>query len=827
MRCISKILGVMTVAFCTAFTACGGGSGTSTSTPSNPSTPSNSPTLQTITVSPSAPSLLVGQSQQLSATALYSDGSNKDVTTSVTWSSSDSTIASVNSAGMVKANAQGSVSVSALLSGVKGTANVSSQTGAASVTGLSVTPASASVGVGTTMNFVATATTSDHSTQNLTASVNWSSSDPTIASVDSTGAMTALKTGVATITATSGSFTATSLVTITTATLQSIYLLPGSSSVAAGESQQFSAYGIYSDNSQQDLTNVVSWSSSDTTVATVQSGLAQTLKSGSINLSASFSGMSASASLQVTSATLTSITISPYLPTFPVGGFQQFTATGTFSDGSSQDLTNGVSWGSDNSAVATISSSGMATGVAAGAANLSACVGSVCDSTSATVVPATVVGVQVFPGSASIAAGTSQQFTAIATFSDGSTEDITSSATWTSSLPGSAPVNGNGLVTSSAVASNVTITASVGSVNGSATLNITSATLTALSITPAVQTVGLNTPVQFTATGIYSDGSSEDLTNLVAWTSSNASVATISNTGLATTLGIGSSQVSATYGGVTGSTSLNVVTVDLVSITINHSAASGSALVNSPFMMGKHTREQFYAWGNYSDGSSHRLYNVAWTSSKPSFASVTASGIVRSKQKTGNVNVTASFAGVSGTLAVTVTNASLSSLAITPATASIAPGTQQQYVLTGTYSDGSTQDLTLQGYWQTSSYSVATVYKGIATGVSAGTANVKAWFQGVSAANVSLTVTTATVQSITVAPANPAVQLGLTQQFAATATFSDGTQQDVSAVAQWTSSNPAVAIVSKTGLAVSAGQGTTNIGATFKSASNATVLTVN
>ena len=827
MRWITKILGVMAVALCAAFTGCGGGSSSSTSMPSNPSTASNSPTLQTITVSPSAPSLLVGQSQQLSATALYSDGSNKDVTTSATWSSSDSTVASVNGAGMVQAKTQGAVTVSALMSGIKGTASVSSQSGAASVAGLSVIPASATVGVGTTMNFVATAAMSDKSTQNLTTSVTWSSSDPTVASVDATGTMSALKTGVATITATSGSFTATSVVTITTATLQSIYLLPGSGSVAAGEAQQFSAYGIYSDNSQQDLTGVVGWSSSDTSVATIQAGLAQTLKSGSSTISASFSGMNASAPLQVTSATLNSITISPYLPTFPVGGFQQFTATATFSDGSSQDLTNGVSWGSDNSTVASISSSGMASGVAAGAANLSACVGSVCDSTSVTVVPATVVGVQVFPGSASIAAGTSQQFTAIATFSDGSTEDVTSSATWASSLPGSAPVSNKGLVTTSAVASNVTITASVGSVNGAATLNVTAANLNAVSITPAVQTVGLNSTVQFTAMGIYSDGSSEDLTNLVVWNSSNASVATISNTGLATTSGIGSSQVSATYAGVTGSTSLNVVTVDLVSITINHSATSGSDLVNTPFMMGKHTREQLYAWGNYSDGSSHRLYNVIWTSSKPSFASVTSSGIVRSKQKTGSVNITASFAGISGVLAVTVTNASLSSLAITPATASIAPGTQQQYVLTGTYSDGSTQDLTLQGYWQTSSYSVATVYKGVATGVSAGAANVKAWFQGVTATNVSLTVTNATVQSISVAPANPAVQLGLTQQFAATATFSDGTQQDVTAVAQWTSSNPAIAIVSKTGLAVSAGQGTANIGATFKSASKATVLTVN
>jgi len=80
---------------------------------------------------------------------------------------------------------------------------------------------------------------------------------------------------------------------------------------------------------------------------------------------------------------------------------------------------------------------------------------------------------------------------------------------------------------------------------------------------------------------------------------------------------------------------------------------------------------------------------------------------------------------------------------------------------------------------------------------------------------------------LAISPANASVALGVTQQFTATATFSDGTQQDVSSVAQWTSSAPAVAIVGKTGLAISSGSGSTNIGATFRSASNTAALTVN
>jgi hypothetical protein len=609
--------------------------------------------------------------------------------------------------------------------------------------------------------------------------------------------------------------------------LQSLYLLPGSGSIAAGESQQFSAYGIYSDNSQQDLTAVVAWSSSNTNVATVQNGLAQSHASGSSTISASYNGLTANGTLQVTSANLSSITISPYLPTVAAGGFQQFTATGIFSDGTSQDLTNGVAWGSDNSAIATISNSGIASGLTAGTANISACVGNTCDSTSITVVPATLQSIAVLPGTANIASGSTQQFTAIATYSDGSTLDITSAAQWTSSVPGSAPVSGSGLVTGSAAASNVTITATSGSVSGSATLNVTSATLNSIVVTPAMQTVGLSATVQFTATGLFSDNSSQDITSQVVWTSSNSAVATTSNTGIVTTSTKGSTEISATYAGVTGSTTLTVDTATLVSISINHSATSSADPATNPFVMGKHTREQFFAWGHYSDNTVRRILGASWSSSKPSFASANGNGIVRSKNKTGSVTLRASFAGLQGTLAVNVTNASLSSVAIAPASASIAKGTQQMYTLLGTYSDGSTQDLTLQAYWQTSSYTVATISKGIATGVASGTVNINASFQGMSASPASLVVTNATVQSLAVSPANASVTLGSTQQFTATATFSDGTQQDVSSVAQWSSSAPAVSIVGKTGLAVTSGVGSTNIGATFQSASNLAALTVN
>ena len=90
-----------------------------------------------------------------------------------------------------------------------------------------------------------------------------------------------------------------------------------------------------------------------------------------------------------------------------------------------------------------------------------------------------------------------------------------------------------------------------------------------------------------------------------------------------------------------------------------------------------------------------------------------------------------------------------------------------------------------------------------------------------------LTISNATVQSITVTPATPTIALGALQQFAASGTFSDGSTLDITSVVTWTSSTPTVAVVNQKGVASSASHGQTNINATFKSVTGSTLLNVN
>ena len=136
----------------------------------------------------------------------------------------------------------------------------------------------------------------------------------------------------------------------TVATLKSIAITPTSPTIAAGSTLQLTATGTYSDGSTQNITTTVSWISATKTVATVglHTGLATAVANGSTSISANLGTVHGSTTLTVgSSATLVSISISPQSPTISVGSTQQFTATGKFSDNSTQDITTSVTWNSD------------------------------------------------------------------------------------------------------------------------------------------------------------------------------------------------------------------------------------------------------------------------------------------------------------------------------------------------------------------------------------------------------------------------------------------------------------------------------------------------
>jgi hypothetical protein len=173
---------------------------------------------------------------------------------------------------------------------------------------------------------------------------------------------------------------------------------------------------------------------------------------------------------------LQSLIVTPAGASIPIGVEQLFAATGTFTDGSTADLTANVSWTSSSPAIATASATGAVTAIAVGSTTINAASGSISGFATLNVVGAALQSISVVPSPISIGVGVARQLTATGHYSDGSSGDLTATATWSAATPAVAAVTG-GRVTGASVGT-TEVTATSGAVAGGATVNVTSNTWT-------------------------------------------------------------------------------------------------------------------------------------------------------------------------------------------------------------------------------------------------------------------------------------------------------------------------------------------------------------
>ncbi len=270
-----------------------------------------------------------------------------------------------------------------------------------------------------------------------------------------------------------------------TKTLSSLSVSPSSATIEANKTQQFTATAKYSDGSTSDVSSSVTWSVASSSVASINSsGLATGRASGSTSVMASMSGVNSAATLDVETVvetkTLTAIAIAPLSASIPVGVQQLFTATGTYSDGSTANLTSQATWSVASTAIAKISG-GTATGVAAGSTTVTATDSGISGTATLTVLTKTVTAISVTPGSADISVGGTEQFTATATYNDGTQGNVSSSASWSVGSGSIATVNSSGLAIGLAQG-DTSVTALLSGFSSSATLEVSNATITGVNI---------------------------------------------------------------------------------------------------------------------------------------------------------------------------------------------------------------------------------------------------------------------------------------------------------------------------------------------------------
>ncbi|MCR8626265.1 hypothetical protein BEN42_02990, partial [Leptospira interrogans serovar Canicola] len=730
-----------------------------------------------IQINPVNPSLAKGLTQKFTATGIYSDNSNKDITSAVTWFSSDSSIATISNAQKNQGNAYGAATGATDIKATFG--KVSSPVSTLSVTAaklveIQITPAAASKAKGLTERFKATGIFTDNSNSDITNQVTWNSSNTDILTVSNTNAKrglgSTLKQGTVKVTASMGGIEDSVDFTVTQATLTSIEVSPTRASIAKGMTQKFTATGIFTDHSKKNITEQVTWKSSSKALSMLnapgEEGTGKAIAVGNISITATLEKLSGKTDITVTPAVLTSIQISPVKHCLVKGLTEKFSATGIYSDNSSKDITSAVTWHSSNNSVATISNTkgyqGQAHGTGTGTVDIKATLGNVSSQVSKlSVTAAELIEIVLNPTSSHKAKGLTENFKATGVFTDNSTKDITDQVTWKSSNTAYAKISnatGSKGVVNALSKGTSHISATLGSISSAnATFQVTPAKVVSIEVIPNNISFAKGNSYQFKATGIYTDHSEADITEQVTWSSSNPKIASVENTfgsaGLVNTTNIGSTNITAKLSDtVSGSSVLNVTPALLRYIMITPSYAG----------IEKGYTKQFSAIGTYSDQSTKDLTeDVTWFSSNPS--SVVIENTPGKKglafaSELGEPDITVFYDHhtQSSYTPVTVTESGIVNITISLSSISKTKGSTHQFKATGKFENGAEIDLTELVTWSSSNPTVVSISnvddeRGLATALSVGSSKISVDYNSISS-SIDFEVTPEILASIKTEP---------------------------------------------------------------------------
>jgi hypothetical protein len=415
--------------------------------------------------------------------------------------------------------------------------------------------------------------------------------------------------------------------------LTSLTVAPLLPSLPLGVTQIFTAQGSFSDGTTPDLLADVIWSSSDETVATISNdlvskskGKATALKVGTTIISAQFGTFPpASTTLTVTEASLSTIAITPANSSLLSLSTRPFSATGTYSDASTRDVTSEVTWEASAPVVATVATGGIVKALSPGLSTIKATSGTVSGTSNLTVTGGSLnsIALNFAPANNNVLImGTRSRVMAHGTFSNGTSRDITGAIENWSVVDNTKAsviddVGNLAWVQALAVTSPeipAKISASYGSVvlPGESLLTV---------IDPALNVNGLSIPEQalnlsngtsgrLSLIGLFSSGNSQDLTLSAEWSSATPATAIVGNGGLdkgrVTALAAGTSLITATYGSQTATATVTVAARTLDTLTISRLSPPAAIIAG--------TELKYTVTAHYLDGITQDVTaDVAWS----------------------------------------------------------------------------------------------------------------------------------------------------------------------------------------------------------------------
>lgn len=744
--------------------------------------------LSKIVVSKNEMSLEVGDSGSVTVTGVYSDNTSANVTISTTWSSEDTSIATVYN-GAITAKKEGKATITAAYQGQSQTVQVKVTK---KVKALSKNVQSLDLRTGDTKEIILTATYSDNETNNEAASTaEWSTSDEKVATVVN-GKVTGQSAGTAVITAKVGSQSVT--VDVNVEVVKRVDVDKQQVNLLLNKSESVKVTATYPDGTTKDVTDLAEWTSSNEKVADVLKGEITGYSAGSAKITAKYGTKSVSVDVDVD---LTSkLSVEKQSIFFRLGGDKNtanIVLTASYPTSSDVNVTDQATWISSNEKVATVFK-GQITAISAGSTTIKATYSGKTVEIAVDVDTARYLDIKDVNDKLAMSVtgdNKSKTLVANAEYIDASTENVTSKATWTSSNPDVVYVsNGNLIAYKSGTA---TITVAYGGKTVKFTVNVDVADKYEMDKKKASVAVGGTTSAKVLA--LYGE-TSKDVSEDATWSSSSDKIAEVDSKGVITGVATGKVTITAKIEGKT------------LTLPVEVGMASGlEADVNFVVLSAKET-QTILLTGTDEDGNTLDVTSEAtWKSSNARVADV-KKGVITGNSS-GKANITAEYGSKKVTIQVEVDV--ITRIEASEPVLSLKSGDTADLTVTAFLSDGSERDVSDKAEWKTNSYKVAQVTKGKVKATGSGKAKITAKYGSKS---VTIALDVDTLKYLQTDKVTLTMKPGEKVTVAATATYADGSEANVSKPALWKSSRIATASV-KDGIIQANGKGKATITVTF------------
>ncbi|WP_337035042.1 Ig-like domain-containing protein [Paenibacillus illinoisensis] len=738
--------------------------------------------LSKIVVSKNEVALEVGESSSVTATGVYTDASTSNITVNASWSSDDTAVATVyNGTITAKGEGQATVIVSYENKPQSIQVNVTKK-----VKALTKDKQTIDIRKGESDQITLTATYSDNSSEPVSDIAEWSSNDDQVATVVN-GKVTGQSAGTALITGKVGKQSVT--VEVNVEVVKRIDTDKKQVNLLLNKSDKVVLTATYPDGTTMDVTSLADWSSSDEKIADVLKGTITGYAAGSAVITAKYGTKTVSMDVDVDRTS--NLKVDEQKLFFKLSNTdrsKQLTLTAIYPDSSDADVTNTAVWTSSNEKVATVYK-GQITAIGQGTTTVKASYSGKTVEITVDVDTARYLDVVDIEDKLAMSlTGTKEkELTVNAEYVDGSTENVTSKATWTSSDEDIVYVSAGKLTAYKSGQATITVAYGGKTVKITVSVDVPDK----YEMQNKKKSIGVGDTFTAEVLAVYGN-TSKVVTEDVEWSSSSDKVAEVSKDGEVKGIAVGKATITAKVDGKT------------LTMSVEVGMASGlEADVNFIALASKET-QQITLTGTDEDGNTLDVTSEAtWKTSNARVADV-KKGLVTANGS-GKVNITAEYGSQKVTIAIEVDV--IARIEASEPAVSLKSGETADITVVAYFNDGSERDVTDKAEWKTNSYKVAQVTKGKVKAVGSGKAKVTAKYGSKS---VTVAIDVDTLKYLQTDKVTLTMKPGDKVTVVATATYADGSEANVSKPALWKSSRIATASV-KDGIIQANGKGKATI----------------